>query len=220
VIKGGKMVSDSIIDIIQKMVQEGQPREKIIETLHSLGVDDEQAKKLLLIAEADTFTLLKKEINSLVKNEFDFQKKDFEDIIHSDLKKIEDSSKKEVKKLAFEELSGAKEEIFSQTKSFEEQINKTISSSQKTVGMVKMALDSINTKISQMELDVEQLKVHKFRKKSMFFSYAMLVLGAFLLAFTIILFAVNFNEIDSAQMIMVGVLILASITLMFASIIG
>jgi phosphotransferase system IIA component len=214
------MVNDSIIDIIQKMVQEGQPREKIIETLHSLGVDDEQSKKLLLIAEADTFTLLKKEINSLVKNEFDFQKKDFEDIIHSDLKKIEDSSKEEVKKLAFEELSGAKEEIFSQAKSFEEQINKTISSSQKTVGMVKMALDSINTKLSQMELDVEQLKVHKFRKKSMFFSYAMLVLGAFLLAFTIILFAVNFNEIDSAQMIMIGVLILASITLMFASIIG
>ena len=65
----------SIIDIIQKMVQEGQPQEKILQTLKDLGVNEEQSKRLLLIAEADTFTLLKKEINSLVKDELLLQKR-------------------------------------------------------------------------------------------------------------------------------------------------
>ncbi len=214
------LADESIIEVIQKMVQEGQPREKIIQTLHSLGVDDEQSKKLLLIAEADTFTLLKKEINFLVQDEFKEQRKNFEELIHDDLNKISIEGKVETKKLALDELSKVKEDIFSETKSFEEQINKTITSSQKTVGMVKIALDSINQKIAQMELDIEQLKVHKFRKKSMFFSYMMLGLGGFLLLFSLILFSLTFQNIDSSQMIMISILILASITLMFASIIG
>ncbi|MDD3084100.1 MAG: hypothetical protein PHP82_03695 [Candidatus ainarchaeum sp.] len=214
------MADDSIIEVIQKMVQEGQPREKIIQSLHSLGVEDEQAKKLLLIAEADTFTLLKKEINSLVKDEFNEQKKDFEELIHTDLEKIENEEKSNIRGLAMTELSGVRDEIISNSKAFEDRVNKTIMSSQKTVSMVKLALDSINQRIVQMELDIEQLKVHKFRKKSMFFSYAMLMLGVFLLIFSIILFALSFEKIDSAQMIMIVVIILASITLMFASVIG
>jgi hypothetical protein len=214
------MADESIIEVIQKMVQEGQPREKILQTLNDLGVSEEQSKKLLLIAEADTFTLLKKEINSLVEQEFEEQKKGFEELIHNDLKQIEEEEKGNIKALALQELGGAKEEIISESKAFEERVNKTISSSQKTVSMVKIALDSINQRISQMELDIEQLKVHKFRKKSMVFSYTMLALGTVLLCVSLFLFVFRFSEMDISQMIMIVVLLLASVTLMFASIIG
>jgi hypothetical protein len=212
--------NESVIEIIQKMVQEGQSREQIILTLKDLGVSEEQAKKLLLIAEADTFTLLKKEINSLVKEEFKSNQKDFENLIHNDLQKIEDSEKEKIRSLAVSEIGEAKSDIIQESKAFEDRINKTISSSQKTVQMVKIALDSINERISQMELDVEQLKVHKFRKKSMFFSYAMLALGAVLLIISIAFFAMFFNDLDLEKMFMIGLLILTSVVLMFASIIG
>jgi len=215
-----KMANESIIEVIQKMVQEGQPREKIIQTLRDLGVDENQSKKLLLIAEADTFTLLRKEINSLVKDEFEDQKQGFQELIHTDLKRIEQEEAGEIKALAMFQLGEAKEDIMKESKSFEGRINQTINSSQKTVSMVKIALDSINERISQMELDTEQLKVHKFRKRSMFFSYAMLALGAILLVVAITLFVLEFSSLDNSQMLMIGVLILASITLMFASIIG
>lgn len=214
------MADESIIEVIQKMVQEGQPREKIVQTLRDLGVNDEQAKKLLLIAEADTFTLLKKEINSLVEEEFQEQKKGFQEQIHNDLARIEESEKGQIRKLAMDELEEAKEDIMKESRSFEDRINKMIGSSQKTVTMVKVALDSINERISQMELDVEQLKVHKFRKKSMFFSYSMLGLGAVLLVVAIALFIIQFAKLDASQMVMLSILIIASITLMFASIIG
>jgi len=213
-------MQDSIINVIQKMVQEGQPREKIIQTLRDLGVEEEQAKKLLMIAEADTFTLLKKEINFLVKDEFAGQKTDFEEIIHNDLEKVENEQKSLVKKIALDELSDVREDVIKETKGFEERVNNAINSSQKTVSMVKIALDSINERLAQMELDVEQMKVHKFRKKSMVISYAVLVAGALLLATSVYLLVFNFTLMDIPQMIMILIMALASIVLMFASVIG
>ncbi len=202
------------------MVQEGQPREKIVATLSELGVSEDQAKKLLLIAEADTFTLLRREIGGLVKQEFSSQKKDFEEIIHKDLERMEEDEKGKIKQLAMAEISGAEEAVLKEGKSFEEHVNKTIASSDRTVSLVKVALDSINGKMAQMELDVEQMKVHKFRNKSMVFSLLMLALGAVVLLVSLYLFLINFSKIDMAQMLMIIVLVIASITLMFASIIG
>jgi len=211
---------ESIIDIIQKMVQEGQPQEKIIQTLRDLGVNAEQAKRLLLIAESDTFTLLKKEINVMVKDELYSQKKDFEDMIHSDIKSIEDEQKNKVTDLAKIQLKGVEEDIVASTKSFEGRVNKVIDESQRSVSLVKVALDSLNSRLAQMELDVEQIKVHKFRKKSMFFSYIMLALGTVTLIVSMALFLFNFNVLDMAQVVTICILILASVVLMFASIIG
>ena len=214
------MQDESIINVIQKMVQEGQPREKIVQTLQDLGVEEEQAKKLLLIAEADTFTLLRKEINTMVREEFAGQKSQFEDIIHSDLAKVENEEKGKIRELAVAQLGDVRQDVINEAKGFEERVNKTINSSQKTVSMVKIALDSINERLAQMELDTEQLKVHKFRKRSMLFSYTMLAIGVILLATSLVMFIWKFAELDNTQILMIGVMVLASITLMFASVIS
>jgi hypothetical protein len=210
---------ESIIEIIQKMVQEGESQEKIVQTLKDLGVNEEQAKRLLLIAQADTFTLLKKEINVLVKNSFEQQKKEFEQLIHDDVKKLEEMEKGEVKEVAREQLKEVEKDLLLKTQSFEGRVNETITSSQKTVGMVKTALDSVQERLTQNELDVEQMKVHRFRKGSIIFSYAMLFLGLVLLIISVYLIFLRW-PLDSSQMIMVIVLMLASITLMFASVIS
>ncbi len=59
----------SIIEIIEKMVKEGRPQKEILKELKSLGIKEEQARKLLLLGEADTFALLKKEIQKIVKED-------------------------------------------------------------------------------------------------------------------------------------------------------
>ena len=214
------MASDeSIIEIIQKMVQEGEPQEKIIQTLRDLGVAEEQAQRLLLIAQADTFTLLKKEINALVKNSMTAQKKDFEQLIHSDIKKIEEQEKGQVAEIAKEQLKEVEQDMLEKNKAFEGRINQTITASQKSVSLVKSSLDSLQERLTKAELDVEQMKVHRFRKGSVLFSYAMLALGALLLIISIGLVFWNW-PLDSNQMMLVIVLLLASVTLMFASIIS
>ena len=211
---------DSIIDVIQKMVQEGAPREKIISTLKDLGVNDEQAKRLLLIAEADTFTLLKKEINNLVRTEMFSQRKDFEGLIQKDIKAVEEQEKLKVAEIAGAQLKDVKNDIITESRGFEDRVNKVINESQKTVSLVKVALDSLGSRIGQLELDVEQMKVHKFRRKSMFFSYAMLGIGSAVLVVSVFLLYSNFFVLDPSQIIIIAILLLASITLMFASVIG
>ncbi len=210
----------SIIDVIQKMVQEGQPREKIISSLRDLGVDDDQSKRLLLIAEADTFTLLKKEIGSLVRAEVDAQRSDIDNLIKSEIHKIEQQEKSQVAEIASVQLKDVRENIINESKDFEGRVNRVITESQKTVSLVKVALDSLGARIAQLELDVEQMKVHKFRKKSMLFSYVMLSCGAVLFIVVLALFLMNFKALDMAQIVMLGMLVLTSIAFMFASIVG
>src|SRR6185295_11437565 len=64
----------SIIEIIQNMVREGETEEKILQTLNQLGVDPKKAQRLLLLAQADTFALLRSEISKIVKQNVDVEK--------------------------------------------------------------------------------------------------------------------------------------------------
>jgi len=86
--------------------------------------------------------------------------------------------------------------------------------------LVKVALDSLNNRLAQAEVDIEQMKVHKYRARTMAFSYTMLALGAGLLCIVVFLFFSNFEKLDITQIVIMAILTLASVTLMFASIIG
>ena len=93
-----------------------------------------------------------------------FYKKDFEEMIRKDIKFIEAEEKKNVAEIAKSQLKEVEEDIVASTKDFEGRVNKVIGDSQRSVSLVKVALDSLNSRLAQMELDVEQIKVHKFRK--------------------------------------------------------
>ncbi len=64
--KNLSLKNKSIINVIQEMVQNNESNEKIIKSLSELGVEKSQAERLLLIAQADTFTLLKSEIKKMI----------------------------------------------------------------------------------------------------------------------------------------------------------
>jgi predicted XRE-type DNA-binding protein len=77
--------SPSVINIIQEMLQKGESEEKIFSTLKEIGVNETQIKNLLLIAQADTYSLLKSEIATFTKDkindEFPKYKKELYDEI-------------------------------------------------------------------------------------------------------------------------------------------
>lgn len=83
----------SIIEIIEKMVKEGRPQKEILKELKSLGIKEEQAKKLLLLGEANTFALLKKEIGKMVKEDMKAEEEIFRkmivEIVKEEEKKVE-----------------------------------------------------------------------------------------------------------------------------------
>ncbi len=89
-----KGTETSIIEIIEKMVREGRPQKEILKELKSLGIKEEQAKKLLLLGEADTFALLKKEIQKIVKEDMKKEEELFRklivEIVKEEEQKVED----------------------------------------------------------------------------------------------------------------------------------
>ena len=87
----------SIIEIIEKMVREGRPQKEILKELKSLGIKEEQARKLLLLGEADTFALLKKEIGKIVKEDMKAEEEIFRRLI---VEMVKEEGKKVESKLS------------------------------------------------------------------------------------------------------------------------
>lgn len=61
----------SVINIIQEMLQRGESEEKVFATLKELGIKEDQIKNLLLIAQADTYSLLKSEVSKFTQDKID-----------------------------------------------------------------------------------------------------------------------------------------------------
>lgn len=117
----------SIIQIIQKMVQDNEPEQNILDTLKTLGVEESQAKRLLLIAQADTFTLLQSEIGKLVSTQIEAKKNQIE----SDSKKFIDlemqAKKLEMAKEFEKEMLKNKLSLAQSQKQFQDSVSESIS---------------------------------------------------------------------------------------------
>lgn len=104
----------AIIQLIVEMVQKGANEEEITSTLLEMGVNPEEAKKLLLFAQKDMYTLVKSEISGItqqiVDSKSDKMKTDIQDAVGKDVsarseKKIEDVRNEMENKLkAFEDI--------------------------------------------------------------------------------------------------------------------
>src|SRR3989338_834852 len=116
----------SIIQIIQKMVADGEAEQKIVSTLQDLGVNAEQAKRLLLIGQADTFGLLRGEINKIVREDVERQKPEIIAFIQSESEKVGQKTHEKITKQAINDIQQYERAITGQSKSFQEQIQDNI----------------------------------------------------------------------------------------------
>ena len=112
----------SIIEIIQEMVREGESEEKIVETLKSLGVEPEKAKRLLLLGQADTFSLLRSEISKIVKTDIEAEKPAFVDFIRGQTENAGTKTKERISKEVLADVQKYEKAITGQSKSFQEQM--------------------------------------------------------------------------------------------------
>ncbi len=60
-----------VIETIKQLVRAGASSEEIVATLKSMGVDEEEARKLILLAERDMLRVLRNEIREIAKDAFD-----------------------------------------------------------------------------------------------------------------------------------------------------
>jgi hypothetical protein len=167
----------SIIQIMQKMVRDNEPEEKIIQSLQSLGVSTQQAKRLLLIAQADTFTLLGSEINKIVKETVSAEKEKMQTDSQKFIDGVLEKEKANVKDEINKEFLKHKLNLSEEQKKFQVSVNASVS---KIAHLNEDVYNSSMTNkkmIDKMKRDLEETKLKGFQLRRSSVRTIMLVIG-------------------------------------------
>jgi len=208
----------SIIGIIEKMVKEGEPEEKIIQTLKDLGVEPEKAKRLLLLGQADTFALLKGEIKKIVKEELEEGKPVLKKFIQEEAVSSADESRQQLTKAVISDLKEYEKDITGQSKTFQEQISSNIKRVNDLNDRVKNKLNELGEAVRQVQIDMDEVHVKGIGGRNKLIGNALLFLGLAFGTGDAILFFLNFGKPLSVDtLIIMTVMALITVTMMFVA---
>ena len=208
----------SIIDIIQKMVREGETEEKIINSLKDLGVDPEKAKRLLLLGQADTFALLKGEIKKIVIQEMEGEKPTLKKFIQEEAVSSADASKQQLTKAVISDLKEYEKDITGQSKTFQEQINENIRQVNDLNQRVKGKLNELGEAVREVQIDMDEVKIKGIGGRNKLVSNALMGLGILFGLGDAFLFYSTFGQALSVDsLIVMTIVALITVTMMFVA---
>jgi len=182
----------SIIQIIQKMVQENEPEEKIVSTLVSMGVDAEQAKRLLLVAQADTFTLLSSEIDKMVQQRVDEKQEQIENDSEKFIANELADKKGEIKEELEKEFLGYETALSEKEKQFQESINDSVSKVAKLNEEVYAMANENKKMIDLVNKDLSETKLKGIKTRLSVRRNLLLLFGIVCFIITVALVATNY----------------------------
>ena len=208
----------SIIEIIEKMVKEGESEDKIISTLKELGVEPEKAKKLLLLGQADTFALLKGEIKKIVAKELENEKPALEKFMQEEAVTSADSSRQQLTKAVISDLKEYEKDITGQSHTFEEQISGNIQKVNELNERVKGKLNELGEAVREIQIDMDEVKIKGVGGRNKLIGNALMLLGLLFGAGDAYLFYSSFGKplsIDS--LIIMTIMGLITVTMLFVA---
>ncbi len=139
----------SIIAIIQEMLSKGENEQTIYSTLKDLGVEEAQIKNLMLIAQANTFTLLKSEISKITNQNIEDTLPKFEQELQDKIKSYNDKKLLDLKS-QLEALIESKENYF------ESKVDKEVNNLGVIIGSTKEIQEEQGRDIVALDNKLEQ----------------------------------------------------------------
>ncbi len=146
-----KPLKAGIIEAIQEMVKSGESEENIIKSLQELGVKPDQAKRLLLLGEANTFALLQNEINKLVKRYVEEEKPRMALFIREEVKSIADKMTDKVEKRALNAFKEDQRFIENQAAVFQARVNQSVKNILQLNQETKKNIADLNRRLADTE---------------------------------------------------------------------
>ncbi|MEK6972754.1 MAG: hypothetical protein AABW72_01815 [archaeon] len=207
----------SIIQIIQDMVKEGESEEKIIQTLQSLGVEPEKAKRLLLLGQADTFALLRNEISKIVSTDMDNEKPKIIKYLQDQSEVVSKDMKKKVSSEVMKDLEDYEKNITGQSKTFQQQMGENIRAVTDLTDRTKNALNELGLRINTIEKDMEEMKVKGVGSRNKFISLGLIALGLIFCLGALYMFFTNSQAMTMDSIIVTVIMALIGITLLFVA---
>jgi len=213
-----KQSETNIINIIQQMVSEGQSEESIISTLRDLGVEEDKAKRLMLLGQADTFALLRSEITKIVADDMEKEKQKMIEYIGKETDAAVEKAKGKIEKEIISDLQKYEKDITGESKTFNEQISDTVKKFAELSERVKEKLNELGEHVHKIEVDMDEMKLRGIGGRNQFIGLALMVIGIGFCAFALYTLYAKFQlvlGIDS--MIMTTIIALIGISMLFVA---
>ena len=93
-----------VLETIKAMVRQGASSDEIVDTLKSMGIPEDEARKLILLAERDMLRVLRNEIREIAADAFDEKAEAMKKDLAADVNRIVDTQMKLTKKLLFDSV--------------------------------------------------------------------------------------------------------------------
>ncbi len=191
----------SIIETISKMVREGKSEKKIVSELKTLGIKESQARRLLLLAEADTFDLLKAEIKKIVRQDLAAEEPWIKKFIKTEMEVEEKRVSQDLMREMSQDLDSYKQKtdkgletfkdmVLSKINIFQTKINSNIMALTGVISKLKDTTVKIDEKVDMAQLDLTELRLKGTAKKLQLLRFTLIGAGiifgflAFYFAFT------------------------------------
>lgn len=208
----------SIIEIIQTMVREGESEQKILQTLQQLGVEPQKAQRLLLLAQADTFALLRSEISKIVKQDVDAEKQNLNAFVQQQAQAAVQASTKGMAETVKKDLEAYENQLSMQRRNFETQTSDTVTKFTDLAERIRVRVNELGKDVQQVKVDQDEIKLRGVGNQNRMISMALLAFGVLFVLADLFLFIVNFGAaltIDSVIIFIVMALI--GVVLMFVA---
>lgn len=218
----------SIIELIESMVKAGESEKKIIESLKDLGVKEDQAKKLLLLGEADTFALLKAEIRKIVADSVETEREGLAKQIREEVKKqtsltqqiavSEVSKEMDIKERSMEsDIKKYKLAIETGEKEFKSQMFSSLNDLTSMVDKTRNRSNELSERVTNIELDMGELKATGVGLKNYSIRRITFVIGLIFLIISGYIFLTGFTKLTTTSFLIALALALIGVTSMFVA---
>ncbi|NPA76176.1 MAG: hypothetical protein GXN93_00265 [Candidatus Diapherotrites archaeon] len=152
-----------VLETIKAMVRQGASSDEIVDTLKSMGIPEDEARKLILLAERDMLRVLRNEIREIAADAFDEKAEAMKKDLAADVNRIVDTQMKLTKKLLFD--------------SVREELNRyvsTISRLEDRLSVLERKVYDIETRLGDLE---SSYRPQKHSKARAVVKYVLLLVG-------------------------------------------
>ncbi len=196
----------SIIKIIQDMVRSGESEKKIIDTLKELGVQPDQAKKLVMVGQADTFALLEGEIGKLSKMQVDKAMPELEARVEKEIKKAEKRLEETIDEYVGEAAKSLKKKFSDEMKLVNE-VNSAMNEK----------LDKVREESANVGKELKEMQLRRLGTKNEWVTLLLVLGGVVFLGAALYFFFVVAQAITLDSIIIFIIMCLTGITMLFSS---
>lgn len=208
----------SIIEIIQNMVKEGESEDKILSTLSQLGVEQKKAQRLLLLAQADTFALLRNEISKIVKQDIEAEKQGLNQYIQKEAQSAVQGVKQTLATEIKQDLSSYEKQVSQDRKGFESQTVDTVTKFTDLSERIRIRVNELGKDVQQIKVDQDEMKLRGVGTQNRMISFLLLGVGILFVLAALGMFVFNFGAVLSIESIIVFIIMaLIGVAAMFVS---